>query len=99
VPDVFPSLKFLAFLTGFKPAVEKIHRKMDKILDDIIEEKMQTITATKDDDIVDVLLQLRETGGLDFNITRNHIKAVTLACNNASKMYEFITKISQKMEN
>jgi hypothetical protein len=84
VPDVFPSLKFLAFLTGFKPAVEKIHRKMDKILDDIIEEKMQTITATKDDDIVDVLLQLRETGGLDFNITRNHIKAVTLVCNNAS---------------
>ena len=99
VPDVFPSLKFLAFLTGLKPAVEKIHRKMDKILDDIIEEKMQTITTTKDDDIVDVLLQLRETGGLDFNITRNHIKAVTLVRNNASKIYEFITEISQKKEN
>ncbi|XP_059455184.1 desmethyl-deoxy-podophyllotoxin synthase-like [Corylus avellana] len=78
VPDLFPSLKFLAFLTGMKPALEKLHRKMDKILEDIIEEKMQTITTTKDDDIVDVLLQLRETGGVDFNITTNHIKAVTL---------------------
>jgi len=84
VPDVFPSLKFLAFLTGMKPALEKIHKKMDKILDDIIDDKVQTSTtkddAGDDDDVVDVLLQLRETGGLHFNITRNHIKAVTLVC-------------------
>ena len=36
VPDLFPSLKFLSFLTGKKPALEKMHKKLDKILDDII---------------------------------------------------------------
>jgi hypothetical protein len=38
--------------TGLNPAFENIHIKMNKILDDIIKEKMQTITTTKDDDIV-----------------------------------------------
>jgi hypothetical protein len=38
--------------TSLNPAFENIHIKMDKILDDIIKEKMQTITTTKDDDIV-----------------------------------------------
>jgi hypothetical protein len=38
--------------TGLNHVLENIHIKMDKILDDIIKEKMQTITITKDDDIV-----------------------------------------------
>jgi cytochrome P450 len=88
VSDLFPSLKFLSFLTGMKPALEKIHRKLDKILDDIIEDKMQRSAGDNDgddsgdhNDIVDVLLKLREKGGLDFDFGRDHIKAVTLVCN------------------
>ncbi|KAB1228273.1 Premnaspirodiene oxygenase [Morella rubra] len=85
VPDLFPSLKFLSLLTGMKAAVQEKHRKSDKILDGIINEHdMEGRTATSADessnheDLIDVLLKLQKNGGLDYNITRNHIKAVTL---------------------
>ena len=86
VPDLFPSLKFLSFLTGTKPALEKMHRKLDRILDDIINDhkkKRSSTSASKHEgsdpeDIVDVLLKLQEAGELDFNVTSNHIKAITL---------------------
>ncbi|KAJ7969240.1 Cytochrome P450 [Quillaja saponaria] len=38
LPDLFPSLKFLNFLTGMKPALEKLHKRVDKILGNIIDE-------------------------------------------------------------
>ncbi|KAF5469940.1 hypothetical protein F2P56_010495 [Juglans regia] len=87
VPDLFPSLKFLGFLTGMKPALEKMHRKTDRILEDIIKQKMERSTNSSSagydesadhEDLVDVLLKLQEKGGLDFDITRVHIKAMTL---------------------
>ena len=86
VPDLFPSLKFLSFLTGTKPALEKMHRKLDRILDDIIKDhkkKRSSTSASKHEgsdpeDIVDVLLKLQEAGELEFDVTSNHIKAVTL---------------------
>ena len=34
-----------------------------------------------DDDLLDVLLKLQEMGGLEFNVTSNHIKAVTQVYN------------------
>ncbi|XP_030962309.1 premnaspirodiene oxygenase-like [Quercus lobata] len=88
VPDLFPSLKFLSFLTGMRPALEKLHKKLDKILDEIINEhKMKrstNISASKHepaggdhDDLVDVLLKLQEMSDLEFDITSNQIKAVT----------------------
>uniref|UniRef100_A0A7N2LEW5 Cytochrome P450 n=1 Tax=Quercus lobata TaxID=97700 RepID=A0A7N2LEW5_QUELO len=86
LPDFFPSLKFLGFLTGIKPALLKTHRNTDKILNDIINDhkkKRSSISAKKseesdNDDMIDVLLKLQETGDLGFNVTSNHIKAVTL---------------------
>ena len=86
LPDFFPSLKFLRFLTGIKPALLKTHRNTDKILNDIINDhkkKRSSISAKKseesdNDDMIDVLLKLQETGDLGFNVTSNHIKAVTL---------------------
>ena len=91
VPDLFPSLKFLSFLTGMRPALEKLHKKLDKILEEIINEhKMKrstTNSASKHepaggdhDDLVDVLLKLQEMSDLEFDITSNQIKAVTQVC-------------------
>ena len=34
LPDLFPSLKFLGFLTGMKSALEKIQKQLDRILDE-----------------------------------------------------------------
>lgn len=95
VPDLFPSLKFLHHITRTKSSLDKIHRKMDMILDEIINDhKLVKGESTNNNaaksipksageghqDLVDVLLevQLQESGELQFELTTNHIKAVTL---------------------
>ena len=90
-PDLFPSLKFLGFLSGMKPRLEKIQKNFDRILDDIVNEHKMKRSASStnkhepgdddDDDLVDVLLKPQEMGGLEFNVTSNHIKAVTQVYN------------------
>ncbi|KAM3685582.1 hypothetical protein ACJW31_11G129000 [Castanea mollissima] len=88
LPDLFPSLKFLGFLTGMKSALEKIQKQLDRILDEIVNEHKMKRSATssnkhepgdddEDDDLVDVLIKLQEMGELEFRVTSNHIKAVT----------------------
>ncbi|KAK9155321.1 hypothetical protein Sjap_002801 [Stephania japonica] len=83
IADLFPSLKFLHVLNGTKSRLDSIHHKVDKILNDIIEEHKEHWKETntvKDDveDLVDVLLRLQESGDLDFRITTENIKAVIL---------------------
>ncbi|KAL6272978.1 hypothetical protein ACE6H2_023670 [Prunus campanulata] len=95
LPDLFPSLKFLRYVTGLKPAWEKLHRKMDRILEEVINdhrEKRKAAFASlsnknnkeschqeeEEEDLVDVLLQLQESGELQIDLTSTIIKAVTL---------------------
>jgi len=91
LPDLFPSLKFLGFLTGMKSALEKIQKQLDRILDEVVNEHKMKRSATStnkhepgddddDDDLVDVLIKLQEMGELEFRVTSNHIKAVTEVC-------------------
>jgi cytochrome P450 len=83
--DLFPSRKFLHAVSGLKSKLEKIQRKFDKILDNIIndhrENQMSAATGKGEpwkDDLVDVLLGLQQSGSLEFPITTNNIKAVIL---------------------
>lgn len=84
LPDIFPSLKFLHSISRKKTALKKISRRFDRILDDIIDDhKTRRETGSRDqtlteEDIVDVLLNLQESGKLDFQITTNNIKAVVM---------------------
>lgn len=69
VSDVFPSHKFLHVVSGLRPKLEKIHQKMDKMLENIVNEHKvrEAMTKTgkgKADDLVDVLLNLPEHGDL-----------------------------------
>ncbi|KAL0013098.1 hypothetical protein SO802_000167 [Lithocarpus litseifolius] len=84
VPDLYPSLKFIASINGMKTALKILHQKRDSILQDIIDDhKMNMITTstTNDssckEDLVDVLLKLQKSSDLKFEITTKHIKAVT----------------------
>ncbi|KAL4654960.1 hypothetical protein ACB092_01G417500 [Castanea dentata] len=84
VPDLYPSLKFIASINGMKTALKRLHQKRDSILQDIIDDhKMNMITTstTNDssckEDLVDVLLKLQKSSDLKFEITTKHIKAVT----------------------
>ncbi|ONH95352.1 hypothetical protein PRUPE_7G066000 [Prunus persica] len=84
----------LRYVTGLKPASEKIHRKMDRILEEVINDLRKKRKAAfalltnknnkeschqeEEEDLVDVLLQLQESGELQIDLTNTIIKAVTL---------------------
>ncbi|KAI5318470.1 hypothetical protein L3X38_038178 [Prunus dulcis] len=86
--------KLLRYVIGLKPASEKIYRKMDRILEEVIDDHRKKRKATfalltnknnkeschqeEEEDLVDVLLQLHESGELQIDLTNTIIKAVTL---------------------
>lgn len=83
LPDIFPSFKILQLLSGVKPALEKVHRKVDKILEDVLEEheenrKEMSSNMLHKEDLVDVLLRVQESSDLEIPISRNTLKAVIL---------------------
>ncbi|CAN4108701.1 unnamed protein product [Withania somnifera] len=83
IPDIFPSFKILHSLSGAKSALKEVHQKVDKILEDIIEEhreKRKEVNSNMlhKEDLVDVLLRVQESGDLEIPISRNTLKAVIL---------------------
>ncbi|KAI8571380.1 hypothetical protein RHMOL_Rhmol01G0115500 [Rhododendron molle] len=85
VSDLFPSLKVLHFLSRKRPKLERLHLKMNEILEKIIDEHEQYLESSKggdgearEEDLVDVLLRLKQKGDLQFPMTNNSIKAIIL---------------------
>ncbi|CAN0856238.1 Premnaspirodiene oxygenase [Linum grandiflorum] len=67
--DIYPSVKLLPVINGFRSKLVSLHRAVDAMLEDIINQhrdaRKQTSTSTsqeKTEDIVDILLNLQETG-------------------------------------
>ncbi|CAL1388667.1 unnamed protein product [Linum trigynum] len=88
--DLFPSLKFIPVITGYQAKLMTLHQRADSLLEKIIEKhrvkadrKRQQHSDDDDDDdeiedIVDILLNLQRTGGLQLPLTTDDIKAVIL---------------------
>ncbi|CAL0306940.1 unnamed protein product [Lupinus luteus] len=81
VADFFPSLKPIHFITGMKGKLESVHKKLDMMLENIIMEHHEKMTSSKHgkgeaENIVDVLLRVKENGSLDVPVTNDNIKAV-----------------------
>ncbi|KAJ4724633.1 Cytochrome P450 [Melia azedarach] len=79
VVDLFPSIKFLDSITGIKSRLQKMHQQADKIFSKIIVEHKQrkeTLRTGKNEDLVDVLLNIQEDGNLECPITTDNIKAL-----------------------
>ncbi|XP_011081935.1 cytochrome P450 71D95-like [Sesamum indicum] len=75
--DLFPSSKLLHVLSWNKYKLLRMRRKLDTILDAILEEhKLKQSGEFGGEDIVDVLLRMQKTGELQFPITNDNIKAV-----------------------
>ncbi|XP_028754934.1 cytochrome P450 71D8-like [Neltuma alba] len=86
--DVFPSLKHVPLITAMEEAkLVKIHKKIDKILEDILKENQKKqiraaggggceITGSGEENLVQVLLRIQQSGSLDITITNDNIKAV-----------------------
>ncbi|KAK1390127.1 Costunolide synthase [Heracleum sosnowskyi] len=84
--DMFRSIKFLPLITGMKPALKKIRRKLDVIFDSIIKEHEQKLSNRKegsevvaeDEDLVDVLLRINQSQRLEFPISSGDIQGLVL---------------------
>ncbi|KAK4435792.1 cytochrome [Sesamum alatum] len=76
--DLFPSFKLLHVLSWNKYKLSRMRRKLDAILDGIVEEHKlnKSGDVSRGEDIVDVLLRMQENGELQFPITNDNIKAV-----------------------
>ncbi|WCJ37119.1 cytochrome P450 family 71 subfamily B polypeptide 23 [Euphorbia peplus] len=81
VADAWPSIKFLQIFSGIRIRVDKLQKNIDKIFGSIIEEHREARKGRKkveELDIVDVLLDLQESGQLEIPLTDTTIKAVIM---------------------
>ncbi|XP_057416883.1 cytochrome P450 71D8-like [Lotus japonicus] len=74
IADLFPSRKGIHFITGMKSKLEHMHKELDKILENIINEHQSN--QDKGETLVDVLLGIQQNEDLEFPITNDNIKAV-----------------------
>ncbi|CAI8596701.1 unnamed protein product [Vicia faba] len=84
IGDLFPSAKWLQNATGMRPKLEKLHKKVDRIFEMIINDHKKTKSRDIDglveghEDLIDVLLKFEESNSTnqEFSLTQNNIKAI-----------------------
>lgn len=85
--DLFPSLKFLPLVSGMKPRLQKVRRKLDHIFEHIIQEHKEKLNRTKkgsvvddaeDEDLLDVLLRVNNSNRLEFPISSMDMQGIIL---------------------
>lgn len=86
--DLFPSFKLLHVISWNKHKLLAMRRKLDVILDAIVDEHRANLAKTHNgngefggEDIVDVLLRIKESGDQDIAITIDNIKAIIFVSN------------------
>ncbi|XP_023768843.1 cytochrome P450 Tp9025 [Lactuca sativa] len=92
VADLFPDFKFLYVVSGLRSTLTKMHKTLDKIFNDIFEEhdSRKRDGGEQEEDLLDVLLRIKEEGGLEFPITNNNIKAIFVVHSNDRQKVLFI---------
>ncbi|RAL52956.1 hypothetical protein DM860_007724 [Cuscuta australis] len=98
VADIFPSLKFLHRLSSTRRKLPKIHKRVDAILDDVIDchkkkkKKLHAAGGGSDDEenLIDYLLRINGADDLHFPITDDNIKALTSAMTLVWAMVEML---------
>lgn len=86
LPDLFPTWgSALAAVTGLKRTFESIHKTIDSVFEEVIEERMcaraenvKTGAENVDENLVDVLIGMQEKGDSVFPIDKPRIKAFLL---------------------
>ena len=86
IPDLFPTwTAVLAKVTGMKRSLQSIHRTVDSILQEIIDERKAVLdekaksgAGNAEENLVDVLIGLQEKGGFGFHLNNSRIKAIIL---------------------
>ncbi|XP_059666529.1 desmethyl-deoxy-podophyllotoxin synthase-like [Cornus florida] len=78
VADLFPSVKILGLISGLKPRAEEIHRKIDQIFTNIIDEHKARDGEVDCEDLIDVLLKVQEKGNLNIPLTMTTLTSVLM---------------------
>ncbi|OAY73615.1 Premnaspirodiene oxygenase [Ananas comosus] len=79
--DLFPSSTLARLFCGIAAELKKTHRRFDDVLDDIIREHVEIMRRKErgsEEDLLDVLLRIREEGFLQFPLPIESIKAIIL---------------------
>jgi cytochrome P450 len=79
--DFFPFLGWIDVLTGFIPSLKATFRELDTFFDQVIEEhktKRCDVDQPNRLDYVDILLRLQKKGMLDFDFTKDNLKAILM---------------------
>ncbi|KAL2489944.1 Cytochrome [Forsythia ovata] len=80
IADLFPSSKIVNTLSWSKIRLLMMRHKMDVILDNIIDEHKDSTSKRNgefgNEDLVDVLLRVKESGELNLPINDANIKAI-----------------------
>ncbi|KAI5669456.1 hypothetical protein M9H77_19309 [Catharanthus roseus] len=81
--DMFPSYKFLNVFFNSRSNLLKIHGKTDMILEEMIDEHIKSHQMGKkangengEEDVIDILLSIKDSGDLEFPIGMNNVKAL-----------------------
>ncbi|KAH0464384.1 hypothetical protein IEQ34_007170 [Dendrobium chrysotoxum] len=71
---------FVGEISGLRHGMEQIHKEMDGVLNEIIEEHEEKKLDREDmnEDLVDVLLRIKRNGEMDLSLMTENVKAVIL---------------------
>jgi cytochrome P450 len=84
ISDLFPSLRFVDALTGTKRRILRAHQQLEDVFGRIISdgearrEERKGTAAGEDDDLLSVMLRIRDEGQFEIPINNTNIKAVIL---------------------
>ncbi|KAL3509660.1 hypothetical protein ACH5RR_029061 [Cinchona calisaya] len=83
IADMYPSVKILERITGLREKLERTHKRVDQVLENILNEhrvkRVESELGTggeAKEGLVDVLLNIQESGEFGAPLTDNNIKAV-----------------------
>lgn len=87
IAEMYPSIKGLERMSGLRPKLEKLHRQIDRIIENIVQEHKSEATASQvnggevEEDLIHVLLKLQEQGNLEVPLPDAGLKAIILVSN------------------
>ncbi|KAL5192974.1 Cytochrome P450 71D11 [Glycine soja] len=81
--DLYCSARWLQLVTGLRAKLEKLHRQMDRVLENIIIEHKEAKPGAKEgqceqkkEDLVDILLKFQDGSDKDICLTNGKFKAI-----------------------
>ncbi|KAH0463717.1 hypothetical protein IEQ34_006503 [Dendrobium chrysotoxum] len=91
VVDMFPSWSFVGGISGLRRGMEHVHKEMDGVLNEIIEEHEGKKLDGDDmnEDLVDVLLRIKRNGEMDLSQTMEKCQIchiILIRCEHSSKL-------------